>query len=196
VLLGHSTGGLTLTLWASRNQGRAAAVLLNSPWLELQLGAVGRQAITPLVNARARFDPHGAQPVVDLGFYTRAQREVGSLPDAPDGWRPPQGFPTHPAWLAAILEGHRRVAVGVDVGAPALVLLSARFVLPTVWNPEMTRADSVLNVDEIARSATRIAETVTISRIDGAVHDVFLSSPEPRARAFAVLERFTHAALG
>jgi alpha-beta hydrolase superfamily lysophospholipase len=196
VLLGHSTGGLTLTLWAARNPGRAAAVVLNSPWLELQLGAVGRQAIAPLVNARARLDPYGAQPVVDLGFYTRAQREVGSLPDAPEGWRPPQGFPTHPAWLAAILEGHRRVAGGVDVGAPALVLLSARFVLPTAWNPEMTRADSVLNVDEIARSSTRIAETVTISRIEGAMHDVFLSSPEPRARAFAVLERFTHAALG
>src|SRR5918995_968953 len=62
VLLGHSTGGLTLTLWAARNPGRAAALVLNSPWLEFQFGAVGRQAIAPLVNARARLDPRGTQP--------------------------------------------------------------------------------------------------------------------------------------
>ncbi|MFG6475265.1 alpha/beta hydrolase [Microbacterium sp. P06] len=190
VVLGHSTGGLTLTLWAARHPGVADAVILNSPWLELQVGAVGRQAIAPLVNARARFDPYGAQPVVDLGFYTRAQREVQSLPESPEGWRPPQGFPTHPAWLAAILEGHRRVALGVDVGAPALVLLSARSILPTTWNPGMTGADSVLVVDDIARSATRIGRTVTIARVDGALHDVFLSRAEPRARAYAALDSF------
>ncbi|QCR39657.1 alpha/beta hydrolase [Microbacterium sp. SGAir0570] len=183
VLLGHSTGGLTLTLWAARHPGRAAAVALNSPWLELQLGPLGRQAVAPLVEVRARFDPRGAHPVVDLGFYTRAQREVGSLPDAPDGWRPEQGFPTHPAWLAAVIAGHARVAAGVDVGAPALVLLSARSTSPLRWNDTMTSTDSVLVVDDIARAATRIAATVTIARIDGALHDVFLSAASARAEA-------------
>ncbi|OYC95927.1 alpha/beta hydrolase [Microbacterium sp. Yaish 1] len=183
VLLGHSTGGLTLTLWAARHPGRAAAVVLNSPWLELQLGPLGRQAVAPLVEVRARFDPRGAHPVVDLGFYTRAQREVGSLPDAPDGWRPEQGFPTHPAWLAAVIAGHARVAAGVDVGAPALVLLSARSTSPLRWNDTMTSTDSVLVVDDIARAATRIAATVTIARIDGALHDVFLSAAPARSEA-------------
>ncbi|MDF2579720.1 MAG: alpha/beta hydrolase [Microbacterium sp.] len=183
VLLGHSTGGLTLTLWAARHPGRAAAVVLNSPWLELQLGPLGRQAVAPLVEVRARFDPRGSHPVVDLGFYTRAQRQVGSLPDAPDGWRPEQGFPTHPAWLAAVIAGHARVAAGVDVGAPALVLLSARSTSPLRWNDTMTSTDSVLVVDDIARAATRIAATVTIARIDGALHDVFLSAARARAEA-------------
>ncbi|MFS0714206.1 alpha/beta hydrolase [Microbacterium sp. 2P01SA-2] len=183
VLVGHSTGGLTLTLWAARHPGRATALVLNSPWLELQLGPLGRQAVAPLVEVRARFDPRGSHPVVDLGFYTRAQREVGSLPDAPDGWRPEQGFPTHPAWLAAVIAGHARVAAGVDVGAPTLVLLSARSTSPLRWNETMTSTDSVLVVDDIARAATRIAATVTIARIDGALHDVFLSAAAARAEA-------------
>lgn len=191
LLLGHSTGGLTLTLWAARHPGVADALVLNSPWLELQLGPLGRQALAPIVNARARFDPLGTHPVVDLGFYTRAQRDLGTLPDSPEGWRPPQGFPTHPGWLAAIIAGHARVASGVDVGCSALVLLSARSTPALTWNDAMRETDSVLVVDDIARSATRIARTVTIARIDGALHDVFLSAPDTRARAFDALAAWT-----
>lgn len=193
LLIGHSTGGLTLTLWAARHPGRASAIVLNSPWLELQLGAVGRQAITPLINARARWDPLGAHPVADLGFYSRAQRELGTLPDAPRGWRPEQGFPTHPGWLAAVVEGHRRIAAGVDVGCPALVLLSRGSSSPMTWTPEMTSTDAVLVTDDIARAATRIGAVVTIARIDDAIHDVFLSRAEARAAAFSVMRRFVDA---
>jgi alpha-beta hydrolase superfamily lysophospholipase len=189
VLLGHSTGGLILTLWAARHPGVAAALVLNSPWLELQAGAFGRAAIMPLVRARARMDPLGSQPAVDLGFYTRAQREVGSLPDAVgrEGWRPERGFPTHPGWFHAVIDGHAAVAAGVEVGCPALVLLSARSTPAIAWRPEMTRTDSVLVVDDVARAATRIGRLVTIARIDGALHDVFLSAPDPRAEAYRVL---------
>lgn len=192
VLLGHSTGGLTLTLWASRHPGRASALVLNSPWLEFQFGAVGRQAIAPLVSARARFDPRGTQPVVDLGFYTRAQTELGVLPLAVDrpSWRPERGFPTRPGWLAAILDGHRTVAAGVDVGCPVLVLLSTRSTPPLSWSEDMTSTDSVLVVDDIARSATRLGRLVTVARIEGAIHDVFLSRAAPRAEAFGVLRRW------
>nr|WP_274637234.1 alpha/beta hydrolase [Microbacterium bovistercoris] len=189
VLLGHSTGGLVLTLWAARHQGRASALVLNSPWLELQLGALGRTALAPLVGARARLDPYGTQPQVDLGFYTRAQREVGAIdvPGYRSDWRPARGFRTHPRWLAAILEGHARISAGVEVGCPALVLLSARSVPPLTWSDQMTTADSVLVVDDIAKAATRIGRLVTIARIDGALHDVFLSRMPARADAFATV---------
>src|SRR5688572_13416991 len=48
ILLGHSTGGLTLSLWAARNPGRAGALVLNSPWLEFQASWVGRAALAPV----------------------------------------------------------------------------------------------------------------------------------------------------
>jgi alpha-beta hydrolase superfamily lysophospholipase len=190
VLLGHSTGGLTLTLWAARHPGVASAIILNSPWLELQLGPLGRQAITPLINARARFDPLGTHPVVDYGFYTRAQRELGTLPEAPEGWRPEHGFPTHPAWLAAIVDGHRRIAAGVEVGCPALVLLSDRSTPPVTWSEAMTVSDAVLVVDDIARAATRIAHELTIVRLAGAIHDVLLSRVGARTAAYSAMDRW------
>ena len=54
----------------------------------------------------------------------------------------------------------------------------------------MRNTDSVLVVDDIARAATRIARTVTIERIDGALHDVFLSAPEARDAAYAGLDQW------
>ncbi len=195
LLLGHSTGGLTLALWAARHPGRAAALVLNSPWLEFQLGPLGRRALAPIVDARAHLDPHGGHPAVDLGFYTRAQRELGTLPQHGTGWRPERGFRTHPGWLAAVLEGHHRIASGVEVGCPALVLLSARSTPALSWTPAMTATDSVLVVDDIARAATRIGRLVTIARIDGAIHDVYLSAQAPRAEAYRITERWAEAAL-
>lgn len=189
ILFGHSTGGLTLTLWAARHPGAAAALVLNSPWLELQLGAIGRQALAPLIGMRARVAPHGPNPGVDPGYYRRAQSVIGSLPTVGEPeWRPERAFPTHPGWLAAIVEAHREVARGVEAGCPVLVLLSARSSSPFTWSDADSPAtDAVLVVDEIARAATRIGRLVTIARIDGAIHDIFLSHPEPRQRAFEVL---------
>ncbi len=190
VLMGHSTGGLILSLWAGRHPRTASALVLNSPWLELQVGSLGRQALAPLVRAAAWVDPLGRHPEVDLGFYTRAQHELGTLPQGHEAWRPARGFPTHPGWLAAILAGHGQIAAGIDVGCPALVLLSGGWTSPLQWSDAMTATDSVLDVDDIARAATRIGSLVTIARLPGAVHDVFLSAPQPRAQAYDVLDRW------
>ncbi|WP_298865911.1 alpha/beta hydrolase [uncultured Microbacterium sp.] len=192
VLLGHSTGGLTLSLWASRHPDQADAVILNSPWLEFQLGAA-RPAIAPMVGLQARWWPKDASPQVDLGFYTRAQNEVAD-PDDPMSvdlaWRPEQSMTVHVAWLHAILQGHRAVSAGLGIPVPVCVLLSARTAVPTRWSDELTRADSVLVVDDIARAALKLGPSVTVERIDGALHDVFLSRREAREDAYARLDRW------
>lgn len=193
VLLGHSTGGLVLTLWAARHPEAPSALILNSPWLEFQAGAFGRAALTAVAKVHAGIDPRGTQPNVDLGFYTRAQRELGVLPTSPEReiWRPDYGFPTTPAWLAAILGGQQLVNSGkVTAPCPTLVLLSRRSSPAIVWDPAMTSTDSVLVVNDIARAATLIAPEVTIERIEGAIHDVFLSAPVPRATAYAAMGRW------
>jgi len=192
ILFGHSTGGLVLSLWASRNQGRADALILNSPWLEFQLAPI-RQAIAPVVGWGARLRPLDTAPQVDLGFYTRAQTEVAD-PDEPmvvnRTWRPEVSMAIHAGWLHAILRGHAQVAAGLSIDAPVCVLLSARSAAPTRWSDELTSADSVLVVDDIAQRALRLGSSVTVERIDGALHDVFLSRRAARADAYRRLERW------
>jgi len=193
VLLGHSTGGLILSLWAARNPGIASAVILNSPWLEFQLPRFTRETIAPLVGLQARRRPLDRAPQVDLGFYTRAQNEAADPDDPADvnlEWRPEQTMAVHAGWLHAILAGHATIAAGIRIAAPVCVLLSARSAYPTTWSDELTRADSVLIVDDIARAALKIGPSVTIERIDGALHDVFLSRHDAREEAYARLEHW------
>ncbi|WP_308798644.1 alpha/beta hydrolase [Agromyces silvae] len=191
VLMGHSTGGLTLSLWAARHPGRAAALVLNSPWLEFQLSRVGRQALAPVIGWGARVNPQGPLPNVDLGFYARSiDRAQGGEWDYDHAWRPDRGFTAHPAWLTAILAGHATVAAGIDVGAPVLTVLSARSTIATQWSEAMRSSDIVLVVDEIAQRALNLGPDVTVARVDGALHDVVLSREPARTAAYAAITRW------
>lgn len=197
VLVGHSTGGLTLSLWASRHPGVAAAVVLNSPWLEFQLSAVTRAAVAPMVGLQARLRPLDTLPQVDLGFYSRAQREArGSDLDVNPEWRPEQTMAVHHGWLNAILAGHAHVAAGLSIDAPVCVLISKTSAVPTRWSDELTRADTVLVVDDIARAALKLGESVTVERIPGALHDIFLSRADARDIAYERLDRWVMGSLG
>ncbi|MET0735428.1 MAG: alpha/beta hydrolase [Microbacterium sp.] len=199
VLFGHSTGGLTLSLWAARHPGSAAAVILNSPWLEFQLSGISRAAIAPVVQLQARLRPLDVAPQIDLGFYTRAQTEVADPADPVEvnlEWRPEQTMAVHAAWFNAVLDGHARVAAGLRIDAPICVLLSARTAVPTRWSDDLTRADSVLVVDDIARASLKLGSSVTVERIDGALHDVFLSRHEAREDAYDRLDRWATGCLG
>jgi len=191
ILLGHSTGGLTLSLWADRHPGRAHALILNSPWLEFQAHSAGRLALTPLVDLRARIDPKAAMPNVDLGFYTRTvYRTMDGEWDYDLAWRPVRGFTVHPAWLTAVLTGHARVAAGLHIDAPVLTLLSARSALLPFWTPDMARADVVLVVRDIAQRALQLAPNVAVSWVEDAIHDVFLSREPVRKAAYAAITRW------
>lgn len=197
VLFGHSTGGLVLSLWAARHPGLVSAVVLNSPWLEFQLSAVARAAVAPVVGLQARLRPRDEFPQIDLGFYARAQREAAGTDLGVNAeWRPEQAMPVHAAWLNAVLAGHAQVAAGLHIDAPVCVLLSTKSAVPTRWSDELTRADTVLVVDEIARAALKLGESVTIERIPGALHDVFLSRADAREIAYARLGRWVGGCLG
>ena len=198
VLLGHSTGGLTLPLWASRHQDAVDAVLLNSPWLEFQLSAAARTALTPVLGIHSRMRPRDEWPQLDLGFYSRAQAEAIDDADPLEinpAWRPEQTMTVHVGWMNAVIEGHQRVSLGLGLEMPVLVMLSARTVLPTRWSEELTRSDSVLIVDDIARASLKLGSSVTIERIEGALHDIFISRHDARELAYERLDRWATAML-
>ncbi|MBG6225548.1 alpha-beta hydrolase superfamily lysophospholipase [Arthrobacter sp. CAN_A2] len=184
VLMAHSTGGLTATLWAARNPGRIAALVLNSPWLDTQGSTLLRSAAQGILDTLSRRRPKTRLRLPELGFYFR------SISDTLDGewpidaaWRPETGFPIRAGWLAAVLAGHAALARGVTVDVPVLVLCSTASVISATWNESMRESDIILDVVPMVRRAAELGHDVTIRRLPGALHDVFLSRPEVRGTA-------------
>ncbi len=191
VPMGHSTGGLTLALWAARHPGLVDGLVLNSPWLEFQASALGRALVAPVIRLGARRNPLAPMPAVDPGFYTRTVSAQGEGSWTYDQrWRPDRGFPLHPGWLAAVFAGQERVEQGLGIDVPTLVLLSDKSMLQPRWDDGMARADVALNVDVVAHRALSLGPEVTVRRLHGALHDVVLSVPEVREQAYDQLARW------
>lgn len=213
VLYGHSTGGLACALWADRHPGAAAGLVLNSPWLEYHGSTGMRQAGTPVVEILARTSPTFVLPTAEDDFYQRALtawrpdpgteavpgHEGSDDPFWTTGWNPnPEfrtgsGAPVRPGWLSAVLNGHARVAAGLDVGCPILVLTSARSLTGNTWSEDFRAVDSVLDVKQIWKRVPELGSHTTLVKLDDAVHDVTFSRREVRERAFEEIGRFLSA---
>ena len=191
ILMGHSTGGLIAALWASRHPRRLHGLILDSPWLEMHGGALVRRVAQALLAPAASIRPEAVLRLPRRGFYFR------SISDSADGeWaldqklRPPFAFPVRVGWLRAVFAGHAAVARGLGLEIPVLVLISSGSSTGMVWNESMRRSDAVLDVRLIGLRAMSLGKTVTIERIDGALHDVFLSAPDVRGDTYARVARW------
>jgi alpha-beta hydrolase superfamily lysophospholipase len=196
VTTAHSTGGLTLPLWANeRRPSGLAAMVLNSPWFDLQ-GAAWMRTLA----ARAALERIGSRqprrviPRAVSGLYTRSlHREHEGEWEFDLDWKPVESRPVYAGWLRAIRRGHAELHRGLDVPCPALVLSSARTAFPAEMGDDVHRADVVLDVEQIRRWASSLGRHVTSVAIDGARHDVVLSLPEVREVVYRELDTWLRA---
>ncbi|GEM_PF-41498 len=194
MLMGHSTGGLITSLFLHYNPDAASGLILNSPWLELQGSAIVRTLSTPALTQMARIQPKAPLPDIDAGFFSRTvSKEYGGEWEYNTQWRPTPSFPVRPGWLAAIVTGHARVARGLDIRVPVLVLASDKTTISARWNEAMRSSDSVLDVEPIARRAVQLGQNVTVSRIAGGIHDLSLSPRPIRDHYFESIRLWTMA---
>ncbi len=192
VLVGHSTGGLIAALYAADHPEASIGLILNSPWLDLQGSAMIRAVGTPVVDALGGRMATAAIRLPDPGLYGRVlQLSSGGEWEFDTALKAHPGPPVRVGWIRAIRHGHQRVARGLGITAPVLVMAAGRTLFRRRWDEELRRADSVLDVEQIAARAGSLGRHVTIARFDGGIHDLFLSSPEVRREVFAEVSRWT-----
>lgn len=188
VVLGHSTGGLITSLWAHQRRADAVldALVLNSPWLDLAEPWWLRTVGTAVVDVVGRFLPRlVVRTATDRVYGPSLHRDHHGEWEYDLRWKPIIGFPVRAGWIRTIRRGHLRVHRGLDVRVPVLVLHSERSLRARSWTEAVSRADTVLDVAQIARWAPKIGARVTTVAIDGGLHDLFLSAEQVRARALA-----------
>jgi alpha-beta hydrolase superfamily lysophospholipase len=194
LLMGHSTGGLIASLWAAKNPGRVSGLVLNSPWLDLQGSALFRAIGTPVIDRLGSTLPTSVIRLPDLGFYARTlHSSLGGEWDYDLDLKLSPSPPVRAGWLRAILLGHQRVAAGLGLQIPVLVLASTATDFGRRWHEGLRVVDTVLDVEQIVGRATRLGRHVTIVRIEQGMHDLILSAPPVREQVLDEISRWERA---
>jgi alpha-beta hydrolase superfamily lysophospholipase len=197
LLSAHSTGGLIMALWLNRlnkqpggttGAGVVGAVF-NSPWLDLQGASWMRTIGTTAIATVARFKPKSIIKLPPTDAYGSSLHvSANGEWDFNIAFKPLQGFPVSYGWLTAIRRGQAVLHKGLDIGVPSLVLRSTRSRFAAKYSADVDNADAVLDVKQIARWSGCLGDQVTVVPIEGAKHDVFISTEEPRKAAYAAVD--------
>ena len=189
ILSGHSTGGLTCSLYAHhrRERGTLDGLLLNTPFLSFHGTPVQRAALRRVFPRIARLDPRwvvqkdgGPLYIWSLhkGFGKGGEWEFDLT------WKTAGGLPLLAGFIGAAHRGHEEVRRGLDVRCPVLVVSSLRSGGGQEWNPTYMNSDVVLDVEDTRACAWRVGRDVTQRVVADALHDVTLSRPDVRDRAW------------
>ena len=195
VVSAHSTGGLTVPLWLHDRGHRPDGVFLNAPWIDMHGDRLTRHLAMPVIERLGRVQPLRAIPRSVSGGYARSLSDahLGEWPVNFD-WKPEASWPVYAGWVRAIRQGQARIARGLEVAAPVLMVSSDRSTHPTRDDdPDLMSSDVVLDVEQMRRRVARISRHVTIAQVPGALHDVTLSPEPARSQVFDEVARWLSA---
>jgi alpha-beta hydrolase superfamily lysophospholipase len=189
----HSTGCLITALWAHdrRGGGPVDAMFFNSPFFDLNAPWLLREVVAPVTVRIGRVRPKRPLPLGLNQVYGQSiHRDHKGEWEYDLTWKPLQGFPVRAGWMRAIRLGQHRLHAGLDIRVPILVASSTASYKRARWSDAAASADSVLDVDHMARWTPALGRNTTLVRIEGGLHDLTLSATIARERLFTELERW------
>lgn len=192
VMMAHSTGGLTASIWAHDYRDRLpiSGLVLNSPWLDLQFSWLQRTVGTWLVRGIATVLPSLNYPGGFKGVYSQSMHNSAKGEWAFNTtWKPLKNLPVKMGFPATVRRQHARLHKGLDVPVPVLQVRSDKSRVDIVeWEEAAHSTDIVLDVEQMKRWLPVIGKDVTDVPIPGATHDVMLSKQPVRERALETVD--------
>lgn len=201
VPVGHSTGGLDATMWATRlfdaatrhpNSGSAvlhrhlAAIVCNSPWYGLQFDGPTRFIINRIFPVLAKIAPHmplpgGINPSYGYSLHSEYAGEWNYNLEL----KPILPRKKYVPWLVSVALEIRKLRSGQhSTGLPTLILTSDGHYFGRELSDETYVNDPILMPHQMWEVAPKVSPYAHIEVIPGATHDVFLSRQPVRNRAF------------
>lgn len=187
-VLAHSTGGLVASLYFNRHKNACNALVLNSPFLEMNKSRTIRKIGIPLVAPFAKLFPNIAIRSKFSSFYGESiHKSARGEWDYKLEWKPIVAKTVTLSWLKGIYRAHKAIKRGLNIQCPVLVLSSDRSMKGREWTDDFHHADLVLNVEQIQYYADRLGKNVSKQKIEGGKHDLLLSQKPAREKAYKTI---------
>lgn len=177
VMIGHSTGGLIASSYLNaRRDTSVRALVLNSPFLEWNMGGFMRHVAIPVVGCLGRHFPNIAISQGDGTAYGESLlRQYHGRWEYNTEWKTVHPRKVTAGWIRAISEAQSALHRHSWITAPILLMSSGHSVYGEPWTPEHQHGDAVLNVEDIRRYGTALGPDVTSYKFEGGLHDLILS---------------------
>ena len=209
VPVGHSTGGLDVTMWATRlfdaatrypESGSAVlhshvpALVCNSPWYGLQFDTPTRFIINRVFPIIGKIFPQmplpgGINPSYGYSLHS----------DYAGEWnydltlKPILPRKKYVPWLVSVAQEIRKLRTGHhSTGVPTLILTSDGHHFARELSEQTYTNDPILMPSQMWEVAPRVSPHAHIEVIPDATHDVFLSALPVRSRALRATAHWLH----
>lgn len=200
VLMGHSTGGLTTSLYLNyRHDPAIEGLILNSPFLDWNQSKFQEKILIPIVSAIGSWWHSidvlpGSEPVYGRPDSLKGEGPWKIIRD----WKPREWPTLNAGWIHAINSAQHELRPGgrlndgrgSDITVPVLLLLSDRSYEKGMSAVLRDSTDDVLDVKDIARYGRELGPDVREVVIPGGVHDLVRSTPAARDSAYRAIFNF------
>ena len=191
ILHGHSTGGLIAThyLLYAQDKELVSAAVLNSPFFAFNTSETLKKVLS-LVTPLGKFLPY--LPFTRLpSLYTESlHKDYRGRWDFNLTYKPIPSFVSYLGWMRAIFNAQQEIHKGSIEKIPALILHSDSSYFNSSWSEEAAHADAVLNVEDIDSYAKKIYKDVSVVSVEGALHDIVLSTDPVIDRYFSEISQW------
>ena len=178
LLCGHSTGGLTTTLYVAHhpNHPLIKALWVNSPFYDFNMNPIKRAVGVPSLSRLAQKFPNLQFPSELNKWYAASlHKDLKGEWDFNLDWKKSSYPKVRISFIRAIYEAQKEIHQDVRVDVPVLVMHSHQTKNPRKWSKDAQSSDVILDVKDIQKYAKKIQGDVTIREIPNGLHDLVLS---------------------
>ena len=188
ILIGHSTGGLTTSLYAHHKKN-IDGLILNSPFFELNISK-SLKAISPLVILIGKYFPYLKTDGLTQHYPQSLHKNYKGSWEFNENWKPITNFPAYLGWTRAISRAQKELQNGLDIHCPILVLHSDKSYFGKNWDEQIRTSDAVLNIDDMKQYADGLGKDVTKTEIKDGIHDLVLSKTEVKKTVYLKMQQW------
>ena len=194
---GHSTGGLTVILYAAEKGDEIGVdrVVTNSPFLAWNFSPFMQKIAIPFVSSIGGIFKNSKidQSKCD-GYAYSLLKQYHGFWTYNTNWKMIYSPPVTMSWVRAISKAQASVKnKRKKISVPLLVMHSSRKIDGCNWTPEFMTGDAVLDPFAIQKIGVTLGKDLSqtvVCAIDSGIHDLILSEPKPREAAYDSIFRF------